>query len=515
MRKVLVITLLLASFAAFAQVPNIELTVNAPPVLNPSNEATWLVRITNHNTTPSGDLTVNFTSFTRSPMSVTRVSLPPACAVTELDRVECTVNVPPVSSVELPLVIQYDRPYGYVTFYAFVNGLAASASFLFPHEYPVTTTADSGPGSLRQAILDLNRDCSAHTEPCGPAFRIAGPVPEEGWFTIRPLSPLPEITAGFPVFDGKTQSRLTGETNGERGPEVMLDGSSAGPTNGLRFHGYQVIVSDLAIGNFNGNGIEADPAFMTTIRTAYLGLHPSGFRGAPNAGRGIQVNRGEVEISDSYLSANGRAGAYLTGSTGNVHHSFIGVGVDGVTPLGNGASGLFFQKYGLSWEQQGAWDNVIANNAHAGIGFTTDVIGDFGRNTFRDNAGRAIDVEMDGTTLEPRIGYPGRGGIIGAPVIDSAHYENGITTISGHLRSRSAAYLVSDVVYVYANTAGKEAGDLIGIASADRENLLFTLRVERDLRGQFVSASEFVYMIYLWDDPAPGTSEIGPPQPVQ
>jgi hypothetical protein len=518
MRKAILFSLLLTSFAVSAQVPNVELIVTAPVALSESNQGTWIVRITNHNTTPTGDLTLTFQHFARYPLSG-QVSLPPACAPDRFGNVECVVNVPPVAAVELPFVVQYDRRFGYATFTAYLSSRAATAAFLFSHEYPVTTVADSGPGSLRQAILDINRDCSRHLEPCAPVFRIDGPVPEEGWFTIRPLSPLPEITAVSTVLDGKTQSRHTGETNGVQGAEVMLDGSSAGPAHGLWFKGYEAQVSNLAIGNFDGNGIESNSSLA--VNAVSVGLHPSGFRAAPNAGRGIQVNGGTVSIADSFLCANGRAGAYLTGSQVSVRGSFIGVAADGVTPLGNGASGLFFQKQGMHWEEHGAWDNVIANNGHAGIGFTTQVIGDFGRNTFRNNGGRAIDVEMNGASLEPRIGHPGLGGIIGAPVIESARYENGVTTITGYVREHTGSIIREERVYLYANRAARDGGDLIATIVPEVESApeprtrRFTARLERDLRDLYVSASHFMHLLYNFDDPAPGTSEVSEPRLVR
>src|SRR5690348_11035298 len=51
----------------------------------------------------------------------------------------------------------------------------------------VTTTADSGPGSLRQAILDSN-------DATGGTNTIDFKVPGQGVQTIAPGSPLPAIT---------------------------------------------------------------------------------------------------------------------------------------------------------------------------------------------------------------------------------------------------------------------------------------------------------------------------------
>lgn len=54
-------------------------------------------------------------------------------------------------------------------------------------------------------------------------FNIEGPVPEEGWFTIRPRSPLPAITAQHFSLEGASQTRHTGDSNPE-GPEIVIDG---------------------------------------------------------------------------------------------------------------------------------------------------------------------------------------------------------------------------------------------------------------------------------------------------
>src|SRR4051812_11858647 len=62
----------------------------------------------------------------------------------------------------------------------------------------VTSAADGGAGSLRQAILDVNNDTSNPA-----ADTIAFAIPGAGVHTIQPLSQLPDVT--HPVFiDGYT-----------------------------------------------------------------------------------------------------------------------------------------------------------------------------------------------------------------------------------------------------------------------------------------------------------------------
>jgi hypothetical protein len=378
-------------------------------------------------------------------------------------------------------------------------------------EYLVTTTADSGPGSLRQAILDMNRDCVFTSDTCAAVFRIPDPVPAEGWFTIQPLSPLPVIVAGWTLFDGATQSTFTGQTNGV-GPEILLDGTLAGDASGLSFGAFTAGVANLAICNFAANGIEANTGLID-VRSAYLGLHPSGIRAAGNGWRGIQVNSGSANIADSYLSGNGRSGGYFSTGYTWLEHNFIGTGVGGV-PVGNGASGLYYQKSGAYYEYADVHDNVIAYNGHAGVALALNALGFFAANDFYANAGRAIDIQFDGPSLATRFGLPGFGGIVGAPRITSARYHEGVTTIEGELSPYVGGVHVYTDVYVYANPGTKDGGALIGTLRTNSAGT-FVLEVPRDLRGQYVSAAEFAMIVYNWDDPAPGTSEIGEPRLVE
>lgn len=515
MHRTALVSLLLASFAAFAQVPNVVLTVEEPTALDASNQGTWRVRVTNPGTTPTGNVFLVFNHSAAYPFGAQFVSIPQNC--THEYAVGCNVEVAPGATVELKFVLQYSGPYGAASVDVTAGAAHVRERTAFVREYLVTTTADSGAGSLRNAMLDMNRDCT-NGEPCGAVFRIDGAVPEEGWFTIRPLSALPEVTAEFSVFDGRTQSRYSGDTNGA-GPEIMIDGASAGRANGLHFGGGTAQVGYLAIGNFNGNGIEGNGRGLDVYH-AYIGLHPSGTRAASNVWRGIQANRGAVTIADSYLSANGRAGAYISSATSNVTRNVVGLGADGVTPLGNGASGLFFQKSGGTYyDRHDASENVIANNGHAGIGFNPNVIGDFGANTFFNNGGLPIDAGMDGPTPNGRGVYPGHGGIVPSPSVVSARYEAGRTIIEGTLPPPAAAYVhtVSNV-YVYASRNATDGGELIATVPVDFSSFpggRFTVSVERDLRGYFVSAATHLYLIYSWDDPAPGTSELSASRLVQ
>ncbi len=95
--------------------------------------------------------------------------------------------------------------------------------------FPVTTTADGGPGSLRQAIQDAN---SAGAGPHAIAFNIpdtdagfvdgdAGyvhpvggcPAAHHCWWSLSLASPLPAVTNAGITLDGSTQTSSAGDTN--------------------------------------------------------------------------------------------------------------------------------------------------------------------------------------------------------------------------------------------------------------------------------------------------------------
>ena len=108
--------------------------------------------------------------------------------------------------------------------------------------FSVTTTADSGPGSLRQAILDSN----AVT---GGTNTIDFAIPGSGVHTILPLSPLPAIMNPV-LIDGSSQPGY------DDAPLIEIDGSQAGTADGLTITGSGVTVLGLDIDRFaDGAGI--------------------------------------------------------------------------------------------------------------------------------------------------------------------------------------------------------------------------------------------------------------------
>ena len=125
--------------------------------------------------------------------------------------------------------------------------------------FTVTTAADSGAGSLRQAITDAN-----NTPNSGGADMIAFNIPGGGVHTIAPLTALPAITEDV-IVDGYTQPGAAANTNAvNRGDNaklmIELSGEQIPETTPPTFVDAlnvqaTVRIKGLVIDNWTGDGI--------------------------------------------------------------------------------------------------------------------------------------------------------------------------------------------------------------------------------------------------------------------
>ena len=154
----------------------------------------------------------------------------------------------------------------------------------------VSNTGDSGPGSLRQAILDSNNATGATNT---IDFDISG----SGVQTIAPLSSLPAITNPV-LIDGFSQPGYTGT------PLIEISGSQAGGGDGLTITGSGVTVRGLDIDSFSqGAGIHITGTGATGdwIYGNFLGTDPTGTQAEPND-YGVEIDGG---ASDNLIGTNG------------------------------------------------------------------------------------------------------------------------------------------------------------------------------------------------------------------
>jgi len=257
-----------------------------------------------------------------------------------------------------------------------------SASAAIDPFFGVTTTADDGPGSLRQAILDANALCTSR---CTVGFRIPGSLPDAGLFTVQPKSPLPAIDFRGTIHGAAQASWLDIEGST---PRVRLDGSRLASGDGLTLR-TSAGVNGLAIANFPGAGIRIDPVpgsrpidTWTMIEYVDLISNEHGLVDEANADSRLFVR-------NSVIRRNRRSGIVVMSRAVDI----VNNGIEG-----NGASGIY-----LPGDDEGhsrIERNVIVNHPHAGIALQPtrprSVL--ITENSIHDNTGGAIDYGLDGLT---------------------------------------------------------------------------------------------------------------------
>jgi hypothetical protein len=282
----------------------------------------------------------------------------------------------------------------------------------------VTTTADSGAGSLRQAITDSNASPGVVDT---IAFNITGPacagVPAV--CTIKPATALPTV-ADPVIIDGYTQPGSSPNTLAIGDDAVLLvelDGSLVSP-NGIGFYvlANSTVIQGLVINRFSYTGIFIDATGGGTlgghtIRGNFIGTDPSGtlavgcktqgiFLRAPNSNIG-GPNPGDRNV----ISANGASTSFganvkLEGDFAPVSGSalkgnYIGTNAAGTGALGGGAGILLYPgsevAIGGSAAGQG---NLISGNGDYGISMTYDCVTALANNVIQGNR---IGVDASGT----------------------------------------------------------------------------------------------------------------------
>jgi hypothetical protein len=307
------------------------------------------------------------------------------------------------------------RPWNFILAACLLSGLAANLSAAI---FTVTTTNDSGAGSLRGAILAANANPGADT--------IAFNLPGDGVQTICPLTALPPLTNAVTV-DGYTQPGSQANTlavGSDARVLIRLDGrlcTSIQP-NGLKLHGNGGTVRGLIIVKFS-RGIHLDTCIGAEVSGNWIGLDFDHLA-SPNLFEGIYLscpvfasstgNRiGGLSPADrNVISGNGGNGIFLFGQTvrsAMIQGNYIGTDATGTLPRPNGNRGILVQDgagHLIGGTSAGA-RNVISGNRLAGVyflgGTNHTVQGNFigldasGANTV-GNAGDGIGIQNASAT---------------------------------------------------------------------------------------------------------------------
>jgi hypothetical protein len=271
------------------------------------------------------------------------------------------------------------------------SGNTAACSFIIrvvPHTIVAASTADSGPGTLRQALMDANA--------LGDANIIQFAFPGEPPHEIHLLSPLPAVTGPL-TMDGWSQPGFTGS------PIIEIHGIPS--ATGLMITAGNTTVRGLILNGF-ATGIHIERSGGNVIQGNFIGVDSTGITAVSNTADGIYVAAPNNLIGGT----NSGVGNVIGGSVGSgvvldtlnasanaIQGNLIGAGVGGAA-IGNHQHGIALRN-GAAGNIIGP-GNLIVNNQGVGILLETSAgSGNAIRgNTIRSNAGLGIDVNGDGIT---------------------------------------------------------------------------------------------------------------------
>lgn len=345
--------------------------------------------------------------------------------------------------------------------------------------FTVTTVADTGPGSLRQAILDANN------APNGDGLDVvAFDIPGDGPHTIRPLSPLPAIY-GDVVVDGLTQPGADCDT-WPATLQIVLDGQQAGPdAEGIQIQkGGGATVRGLVVHRFSSDGFDVEGAGGNTFECNFVGTDVTGMTAMPNGDDGFDVASSDNVIGGAspsarnLISGNAEDGIDVDGfnefgvtdlAVRNViQGNWIGVAADGESPLGNADDGVELQ-YGAADSVVGGTEpgegNVIAYSGDNGVQIeeASSVHNRILGNAIFANGDLGIDLGADGRTPnDPGDGDPGANDRQNTPALGSAttYANTSTTTVVGALASRpGGTYRVELFASAAADPSGYGEGE--------------------------------------------------------
>jgi len=247
----------------------------------------------------------------------------------------------------------------------------------------VTNTNDSGPGSLRQAILDLNAGSG------GTSITFA--IPASGLQTITLATELPAITKQVTI-DGYSQAGALPNTlplaNGSNALLlIQIDGENLSPGAGFCMsvsNGSGTVIKGLAINrcSFGAIGVNLG-ATSTTIAGNFIGTTADGKQiGGPIQNLGIVINAGSGNViggpnpADRNVISNNHDDTGLNGygvtlnnsATVTIQGNVIGLDATATYAVPNG-SGIFLSTTPLATiGGSGAGEgNLISGNNGIGI----------------------------------------------------------------------------------------------------------------------------------------------------
>ncbi len=278
----------------------------------------------------------------------------------------------------------------------------------------VTSTNDSGSGTLRQAILDANALIGADEI----RFNLGANK------TITLTTKLPSLTTPIDV-NGTSQAGWTGT------PLIVIDGQNVAE-DGFLITSRNCTIRGLVINGFGGNGIAISGADDVTVQGNWIGLNAAGTAAVRNGGSGIAAfgtstsHRigGKTVALRNVISGNDVDGIPLSDASGDstIVGNFIGTNAAGTAAVRNSTYGIRIFSSGNQIGGVGAGAaNLISGNGLTGV----ELVG-------AGNAlvGNVIGLNSAETAAIPN-GYVGVAVSVGPNVVGSTD-PAGVNAISGN-----------------------------------------------------------------------------------
>ncbi|HEU4888334.1 MAG TPA: hypothetical protein VFV49_10630, partial [Thermoanaerobaculia bacterium] len=395
-----------------------------------------------------------------------------------------------------------------------------------PSTLIVTSTSDTGAGSLRDAITAYNS--GGCTIPCTITFASTG----TGNIVLG--SQLPVLTGGQLTIDGFSGNGAQPNTNAFSQPlnsviTVSLDGNNTVPY-GLIIQSANTTIKGLGFRNFNfggtGEAIKIDGVSGCSIAGNYIGTDNSGAADEGNyfgvvingAGATGNVIGGNNPADRNLISGNVLNGIVISNASSNgVSNNFIGTAADGTSALGNGGHGISLTG-STSDTTIGLTANRIAFNALKGVEVNTTGVGNLIReNEIYSNTGIAIDLGTDGPTANVTgDADTGPNNLQNYPDISSAQIT-GVTTLDVTLSLDSsggvnANFFVIDI-YKADGSSPSQAAEYLGASgclAGVLTNQVVTVPLGSVTVGSQIVATATAYGGAACTGASEGTSELSP-----
>jgi hypothetical protein len=260
--------------------------------------------------------------------------------------------------------------------------LCCLGNFAAAADFSVVTSADSGPGSLRDAIVAANATAGAD--------RIVFNIPGTGVQVISVLSALPQITEALTI-DGYTQPGAKPNSlavGSDAVIRIQLDGTQNGP-DGLTINASNCTIRGLSITKFiaqnpisvtGGSGIAVRGGTGSKVEGCYLGITPDGTTARPN-GIGISIGSnstlvgGTSPATRNVVSGNALIGLLMTADGTLITGNYVGTDASGThavpNPTGIQVGGSFTTSL-IGGTGAGAGNLVSGNQIGIGLGVSTN-----------------------------------------------------------------------------------------------------------------------------------------------